>query len=176
MTDWLIDWLSETLVDWSIDWLIDWFWVRHRSKSVFFKFFLVWQSIAFLAGPPIITYLRDVNGSYIPGFMTLSLCLVCGASLIVLEHFLTLCLSRRNGSPPRKDPESNHDRVNHEMEALPTTTAAGATPSDDTVDILPVKPINFSPPFAHIDEFDTLTPRPVLKPVFKPKLRKHKGL
>lgn len=126
-----------------------------------------------MVGPPFITHLRDSTGTYRYGFLTLAFCLTCGASLIVLEHFLALFLNRRKNTKAVKD----HEVGNHEMTLL--ETASSLPNSVTTTPIRPVVPGAGSAPhgmIAHIDEFDPLTPRPVSKPVFKPKTRKRKNI
>ncbi|OWA53355.1 putative Monocarboxylate transporter 7 [Hypsibius exemplaris] len=130
---------------------------------------IAFQGVAFLAGPPLISMMRDRTGSYDYGFLTLSVCLTVGASLIVLEHLY--CLFRPRHTPPRPDPESNHEMAT----LVSATTSPGTdTPQSAMPVTFPVRPLVFSPPIAHLDEFDPLTPRPLSKPVFKPKPRKER--
>ncbi|XP_055328713.1 monocarboxylate transporter 12-like [Paramacrobiotus metropolitanus] len=124
---------------------------------------IAFQGAAFLAGPPLIGRLRDVSGTYKYGFWALAVCLVCSASLIVVEHFCDRIVRRK----PRKH-EVNHD---HEMQLMTASTPASEVVSP-IVPSISNSVIPPKAPVAHMDEFDPLTPRPVSKPVFKPKLKR----
>lgn len=123
---------------------------------------IAFQGAAFLAGPPLIGYVKDQTGSYNIGFFILAVCLVCAASLIVLEHFVGKMCDRK---PLRMDLEKNHEMSQLKLHSMTNSVSSPLVPS--------IPNSSSFPPIAHMDEFDPLTPRPVSKPVFKPKLKRH---
>ncbi|GAU98921.1 hypothetical protein RvY_09996 [Ramazzottius varieornatus] len=145
---------------------VDFFGIERLSSAL--GSVIAFQGAAFLSGPPFIGYLKDQTGSYRYGFITLSLCLLTAATLIVVEHLYTVIFDRstKQREAPRKELELNHEQS--EMQLL--TSTASQTPATPALPALPE--IRTHPPIAHIEEIDLLTPRPV--PISKPNLKSKK--